>query len=99
VKSKREPCYVCARETSSKNPIRPAKFFFVTTTDYQDDVVDADGRGERIFDNNNPPEYTDFKNHVACCNEHVEELKGIFRDEDMRQVTYEEWVIHTVMVT
>jgi hypothetical protein len=92
VKGKRESCYVCARETFSKNPIlRPAKFFFVTTTDYQDDL------GERIFDNNNPPEYTDFKNHVACCNEHVEELKELFRQEDVREVTYEEWIIHSVM--
>ncbi len=90
---KRELCYVCAREveTKSSHILRPARFFFLTTMDYREH--------DPGFDANNPPEYTDLKNAVACCNEHVEDLKALFFDEEIRQVTYEEWIVNSVMVT
>lgn len=102
---KRELCYVCKEQSRrekwvSENGlkveatavVRPSKFFFVTTNDY----LEHDGP---IFDPNNPPEYTDFRNAVSCCNEHVEDLKRVFTDEEIREVSYEEWVVHSIMVT
>ena len=80
---KKESCYVCDKE-KSKRP-KPAQFFFLATNDYE--------FGDPLFHANNPPDYTDPKKAVACCNEHVEDLKDIFRDEMIREVPYEEWVV------
>jgi hypothetical protein len=70
---------------------KPAKFFFITTADYEDH--------DPVFDLNDPPEWTDQRKYVTCCNDHVEELKLWFRNEDLRQVPYEEWIIASVMHT
>jgi hypothetical protein len=92
---KPERCYICSR-VEKKNAWnlafgKPAKFFFLTTVDYEDH--------DPGFDLNNPPDYTDAKKAVACCNDHVEELKLLFHDELMQEVPYEEWLVASVMTT
>ncbi len=100
---KRELCYICKEQSrrekfvdgqlvggiGAPSAINPSKFFFITTVDYVEN--------DPLFDANNLPEYTDFKNAVSCCNEHVEDLKRIFSSEEIREVSYEEWIVSSVM--
>lgn len=86
---KPDPCFICKREAlTSKIVQKPAKYYFLTTLDFQDDTSDP------MIGSVSDPRHA-----VASCNDHVEDLKYHFREEQVREVPYAEWIVASVMHT